>query len=164
MLLTKLIDTVNRTYITSDYLRAPDIYYYMDRVIDDINTNLQARYPVISEWDEFVEKWNEKFPDHPKDRTNYDAIPDRYLRSVVALGTALYYYNSDEEGEQIAVDYLQRYNQNMFFMVRDFHNQVPWFYQNDEGGYIDFSYNRERGPKNLNPRGVVMHGGNTRIL
>ena len=47
MLLKKLVDTVNRTYIVSDYLRAPDIYYYMDRVIDDINANLQTKYPTI---------------------------------------------------------------------------------------------------------------------
>lgn len=164
MLLKKLVDTVNRTYIVSDYLRAPDIYYYMDRVIDDINSNLQANYPTISDWDEFVEKWNEKFPNHPKDRTNYDVIPDRYLRTVVALGTALYYYNNDEEGEQIAVDYLQRYNHNMFLMIRDYHMLVPPMFQNNFGGFIDFSYNRERGPIGLHPRGVVMHGDNTRIL
>ena len=42
MEIKKLVDTINRTYISSDYLRQPDIYYYMDRVIDDINENLQS--------------------------------------------------------------------------------------------------------------------------
>ena len=164
MQLKKLVDTINRTYIASDYLRQPDIYYYMDRVIDDINSQLQACYPTFSEWEDFVEIWNENYPELPKDRTVYDVIPDKYLRSVVALGTALYFYENDEEGEQIAMDYQQRYNQQLFLMVRDYHMLVPEEFQNNEGGYIDFSYIRERGPKDLHPRGVVMRGINTRVL
>ena len=199
----KLVDTINRTYISSDYLRQPDIYYYMDRVIDDINENLQASFPTFSEWEDFVEEYNKQFipepqdptqpipeprpprPEHklgspkfphvyenqklwadtgPKDRTVYDAIPDKYLRSVVALGTALYYYEADEEGEQIAIDYQRRYEQQLFYMVRDYQMLVPPMYQNNFGGYIDFSHERELGPHNLHPRGVVMRGYNSRIL
>ena len=100
----------------------------------------------------------------PKDRTVYDAIPDKYLRSVVALGTALYFYTSDEEGEQIAIDYQARYNQQLFYMVRDYHMLVPERFQNNEGGFIDFSYIREHKPKDLHPRGVVMRGYDTRVL
>lgn len=351
MEIKKLVDTINRTYISSDYLRQPDIYYYMDRVIDDINENLQASFPTFSEWGDFVEEYNKQFnpvdvepeptpddpkdkiwvpivqrafsivlsgqPDHaifsletrvgdpvsvkfrplevrlkisfehfqdvtlntgtynynttycapvsgsgyhryfseqvlsygqilieqpdraaktvsissyiqdtalsindmiggnvtlpeipvpmppqpvpkpiprpmprpkrrhkfvppvlptvyehqklwadygPKDRTVYDAIPDKYLRSVVALGAALYYYEADEEGEQIAMDYQQRYLQQLFYMVRDYQMLVPPMYQNNFGGYIDFSHNREFGPHDLHPRGVVMRGYNSRIL
>ena len=361
MEIKKLVDTINRTYISSDYLRQPDIYYYMDRVIDDINENLQASFPTFSEWEDFVEEYNRQFnppyiesddsesvevphvtenhdwqevgrytthvtvgsintditfvtearygavtpdrrhrllelrqkilfnnnyiqitgafmyatytttycspvqitgshryypgqvlthgqliieqpdgnaktvpitstvydsymqingtyngvielpeipelievpqpglaprpprprpprprprprpvpmpPQHvyenqklwadygPKDRTIYDAIPDKYLRSVVALGTALYYYESDEEGEQIALDYQQRYQQQLFYMIRDYQMLVPPMYQNNFGGYIDFSHNREFGPHDLHPRGVVMRGYNSRIL
>ena len=198
MQLKKLVDTINRTYISSDYLRQPDIYYFMDRVIDDINERLQACYPTFSEWEDYVEEYNKQFedldstkpepiPDHPghlthpngkcgkyprpalptakpKDRTVYDVIPDKYLRSVVALGTALYFYENDEEGEQIALDYQNRYNQQLFYMVRDYHLLVPIEFQNNTGGYIDFSYEREHGPRNLHPRGVVMHGSNTRVL
>lgn len=207
MEIKKLVDTINRTYIQSDYLREPDIYYYMDRVIDDINEQLQACYPTFSEWEDYVERYNRQFepiptpapidgdcpPEqphlpgepglpnprplpprapmnphfphrHPKDRRVYDAIPDKYLRSVVALGTALYFYTADEEGEQIALDYQARYNQQLFYMVRDYHMLVPFEYQNNTGGYIDFSYERENGPYNLHPRGVVMRGTNTKIL
>lgn len=365
MEIKKLVDTINRTYISSDYLRQPDIYYYMDRVIDDINENLQASFPTFSEWEDFVEEYNKQFnheyvepenpdviiddvenydwqtvasqtytvringsnrpvtfitqakyseplkdpahrnyrslevqqiiflnglgyidvagnnvyyrntttycapaegsgshryysgqvinhgellieqpngaqksvviessnydsylqingrygntfilpiilephnppqpvpeprpprprpprprpmprrkpvpilPQHiyenqklwadfgPKDRTVYDAFPDKYLRSVVALGAALYYYEADEEGEQIAMDYQRRYEQQLFYMVRDYQMLVPPMYQNNFGGYIDFSHERELGPHNLHPRGVVMRGYNSRIL
>ena len=164
MQIKKLVDTINRTYVPSEYLRQPDVYYFMDRVIDDINEQLQACYPTFSEWESFVNVWNENFPEEPKDRTVYDVIPDRYLRSVVALGTALYFYTSDEEGEQIAIDYQARYNQQLFYMVRDYHMLVPEMFQNNEGGFIDFSYIREHGPKDLHPRGVVMRGYDTRVL
>lgn len=209
MEIKKLVDTINRTYVPSEYLRQPDVYYFMDRVIDDINERLQSCYPTFSEWDEYVEEYNKRFapqpapeppegvsppeqphlpgepglpkdrplppkvprkpipfhpPRKPKDRTVYDVIPDKYLRSVVALGAALYFYESDEEGEQIAMDYQRRYEEQLFYMVRDFHSLVPLEFQNNTGGYIDFSYERELGPWNLHPRGVVMRGYNNKVL
>ena len=192
MKLKTLVDTINRTYIQSDYIRQPEIYYYMDRVIDDINERLQTCFPTFSEWPEYCRRYNAQFglpqpqdlPDHPqppepvvpdgdcppdqphlpgdpglppgrplpphnpypspyipfphpgpyypyphpfrpyypwpypgprplrpKDDTIYDVIPDKYLRSVVALGAALYFYTADEEGEQIAMDYQRRYEE-----------------------------------------------------
>ena len=203
MEIKKIIDYINRGYIASEYLRAPDIYYYMDLVIDDINERLQAKFPNFSEWSEFVESWNkwvESMPDAPevpqpghihphkygvsspfpltpsapdmyiekgrllKDNTKYDAFPDKYLRTVVALGVAVKFYTRDEEGEQIALDYQNRYEAALFKMVRDYHNQVPPIFQENSGGFIDFSYNREEGPRNLIPRGVVLRGDDTGIL
>ena len=99
-----------------------------------------------------------------RDNTKYDAFPDKYLRDVVALGVAVKFYTRDEEGEQIALDYQNRYELALFKMVRDYHNQVPWYFQNNEGGFIDFSYNREELPWDLVPRGVVLRGEDTRIL
>ncbi len=72
--------------------------------------------------------------------------------------------DSDEEGEQVALDYQNRYLDELFKMTRDYHSQVPWYFQDNEGGFIDFSYERERCPIDLHPRGVVMNGINTRIL
>ena len=203
MEIKKIIDYINRGYIASEYLRAPDIYYYMDLVIDDINERLQAKFPNFSEWSEFVESWNkwvESMPDAPevpqpghihphkyggsspfpltpstpdmyiekgrllKDNTKYDAFPDKYLRTVVALGVAVKFYTRDEEGEQIALDYQNRYEAALFKMVRDYHNQVPPIFQENSGGFIDFSYNREEGPRNLIPRGVVLRGDDTGVL
>lgn len=182
MEIKKIVDFINRGYIASEYLREPDVYYYMDLVIDDINERLQAKYPTFSEWKDFVDKWNnwvansgikpEEVPVGPmspaplflRDNTKYDAFPDKYLRDVVALGVAVKFYTRDEEGEQVAMDYQNRYEMALFKMVRDYHNQVPWFFQENTGGYIDFSYNREAGPWDLHPRGVVLRGDDTRIL
>ena len=166
MEINKIIDYVNRSFIASDRLRAPDIYYYMDLVIDDINERLQATYPNFTEWNDFVNKWNENVtdPNFVKVNTVYDVIPDKYIRSVIALGTAVKFYTRDEEGEQVALDYQNRYEAALFKMVRDYHNQVPLMFQNNEGGFIDFSYNREEGPCDLVPRGVVLRGNDTRIL
>lgn len=188
MEIKQIVNYINRSFIASDYLREPDVYYYMDLVIDDINERLQAKFPTFSEWGEFVAAWNarvsgpnpipgEGMPEIPegapepyvnprllKDNTKYDAFPDKYLRSVVALGTAVKFYTRDEEGEQIAMDYQNRYEMALFKMVRDYHNQVPWYFQERTGGYIDFAYNREQGPWDLKPRGVVLDGYDTRIL
>lgn len=174
MEIKKIVDYVNRGYIASDYLREPDIYYYMDMVIDDINDRLQSTFPTFTEWKSFVDNWNKYVEENKttpvptdlflRDATKYDAFPDKYLRSVVALGVAVKYYTRDEEGEQVALDYQNRYLDELFKMTRDYHNQVPWYFQDNEGGFIDFSYNRETYPRDLHPRGVVMRGFNTRIL
>lgn len=212
MEIKKLVDYVNRSFIASDYLRAPDIYYYMDLVIDDINERLQAKFPTFTDWIDFVANWNaivqgpnptpdgeipEDLPEWPElprphrhreipvvDKTPrpyrryhepaipmqlrrndvYDAFPDKYLRSVVALGVAVKFYTRDEEGEQIALDYQNRYERALFNMTRDYHNQVPWYFQENTGGFIDFSCIREELPFDLHPRGVVMHGVNSRNI
>lgn len=49
-------------------------------------------------------------------------------------------------------------------MVRDYHNQVPWYFQDNTGGFVDFTCIEEAGPWDLVPRGVVMRGKDTRIL
>ena len=49
MEIKKIVDYINRGYIASDYLREPDVYYFMDMVIDDINERLQANFPTFSE-------------------------------------------------------------------------------------------------------------------
>lgn len=215
MEIKKIIDYINRGYIASDYLRAPDVFYYMDMVIDDINERLQAKFPTFTDWGRFVASWNawvggpgqpapteqndNTVPQPPaqhhvhpgpnphipaawyplpcfgrpcpmnapwllRDNTKYDAFPDEYLRTVVALGVAVKFYTRDEEGEQIALDYQNRYEAALFKMVRDYHNQVPWYFQDNTGGFVDFTCIEEMGPWDLVPRGVVMRGKDTRIL
>ncbi len=164
MLIKNLIDRINGAYITSDYLVQPEIFYYMDKVVDDINDALNANFPVFSDWAAYVAAWNIANPTTPKLNTVYDAIPDKYLRTVVALGTALYFFSNDEEGEQAAMTYSMNYRQALFNMIRDYHALVPAIYQNNEGGYIEFAYNSEINNDDLNPRGVVLDGANTRIL
>ena len=170
MEIRKIVDVINRGYIASDYLRYPDCAYFMDMVIDDINEALNARYPTLTEWDEFVDDWNAKVDEYgldasyKRDKSAYDAFPDRYIRSVLGVGTAVKFYGRDEEGEQVALDYQNRYQQALFMMVRDYHELVPRYFTNEFGGFIDISCIREAGPHGLHPRGVVMNGSNSRIL
>ena len=58
MEIKKIVDYINRSYIASDYLRIPDVYYFMDLVIDDINERLQSNFPTFTDWQEFVAGWN----------------------------------------------------------------------------------------------------------
>lgn len=166
MLIKEIIDTVNRGYVASDYLREPDIFYFMDAVIDDINDHLNSCYPTFSEWYNFVQAWNDN-PDNAnnlKDATRYDVIPNRYLRKVVPLGTALKFYERDEEGNVVAERYIQKYMDALFLMQRDYHHLVPKEFQDNEGGFVDLSYNRELDPIDLVPRGVVLDGKDTRDI
>lgn len=206
MKIQKIIDVINRGFVASDYLRDPDVLYYMDMVIDDINDRLNAKFPTFTDWPDFVHHWNDLVlsspamckhrPDpkhvHPntnhymepqkvipipqpteperrymyplRDETVYDAFPDKYLRSVVALGVAVKFYSRDEEGEAVALDYQNRYEQALFKMTRDYHNQVPPYFQDNHGGFIDFTHVWEEGPCDLIPRGMVLDGDDTRIL
>lgn len=187
MEIRKIVDYVNRAFIASDYLRAPDIYYYMDLVIDDINERLQTNYPNFTNWVDFVHEWAAYMDADKDDKTEYeylpkalvysgvkptkvkstdkyDVFPDEYIRTVLALGTAVKYYTRDEEGEAIAADYQNRYEMALFKMQRDYINQVPWYFQDHTGGYIDFTYVWEGPPRNLHPRGMVIHGYNGKNL
>ena len=77
MEIKKLVDYVNRSYIASDILRAPDIYYYMDLVIDDINDRLQSNFPTFSDWGNFVIAWNNWVSG--KDPVPDEGLPEDYL-------------------------------------------------------------------------------------
>ena len=136
MLISTLIDRCNRGFIASDYLRAPDIYVYMDKVIDDINSRLQATFPLMSDWVDYVTKYNQLNPDTPLDQSRYTAIPDRYLNSVVRVGVARFFYMKDEEGESVASDYFREYEGAIFAMIRDYISEVPEEFQNNTGGFV----------------------------
>lgn len=163
MKINTLVDHINRGNIASDYIRIPEIYYYMDKVIDDINDRLQAKYPSFTEYESFVNQWNEQYPDNPLDRTDYSVIPDRWLRKILPVGVARYYYMKDEEGEVAASDYFRTYENNLFLLVRDFHSQVPEIFQNNDGGFVRTLYEHENVP-GLNPRGLVFSDNDDFIL
>lgn len=92
---------------------------YLDSVIDDINTELQATYPAFSEFN------IKNFPKYP----NYNFFPDKYIRSVVIPGAAYKFYTTDEEGASVAPQYMYDYKQNMFLMKRDYSSQIPQMFQ-----------------------------------
>lgn len=105
---------------------------YMDRVIDDINAQLNATFPTFTDYKEA----NAGTPDSELD---YRAIPDKYIRTVVIPGTAFKYYTTDEEGGYSAPKYEEDYNNGLFYMLRDYSFSIPAEYRADDQGYVETS-------------------------
>lgn len=97
---------------------------YLDSVIDEINRHLNSKFPAFSEL--------------PKGTLEYDCFPDRYIRSVVVFGAAYYHYQTDEEGIDSAQAYAIKYQENLFYMLRDYAMLVPEKYQDDcaQGSFV----------------------------
>lgn len=150
MIILNLRNYINRNYITSEHLHPTDMLGYMDSVIDDINEDLQAKFPTFSEWAAYCDIHNIANPDNTLDPNNYSVIPDVYLRKVVAPGAALKFYSNDEEGEQVASKYYIDYEKARSFMIRDYINLVPLEFQNNEGGYVEMV-------NNLEPKGAEIY-------
>lgn len=91
------------------------IVNFLDRTIDDINSQLNSTFPAFSEI--------------PEGKAEYDYFPDRYIRSVVCVGAAWYYFTTDEEGISTAPQYQYDYDRGLFIMLRDYFNDVPVEYQ-----------------------------------
>ena len=94
-----------------------ELKLHLDQVVDDINAQLNAKFPAFSELD--------------ANATEYTLIPDRYIRSVILTGAAWYYYVTDEEGEMASAQYTFTYERNLFMMIRDYINLVPLEYRAD---------------------------------
>ena len=112
-----LVDIVNRvnTLLAGERHSLFELTPFLDNVIDDINAQLNSTFPAFSEISQ--------------GKAEYDYFPDRYIRSVVCVGAAWYYYTTDEEGISSAPQYLQDYDRGLFNMLRDYFNLVPEEYQ-----------------------------------
>jgi len=110
----------------------------MDSVIDDINAQLNSKFPTFS--DVIVEEG--------VNNPDYQAIPDKYLRSVVVVGAAVKYYEADEEGNPSATSFVQDYRQQLFYMLRDFSFSIPYEYRAVTQGFINIS-NEDMGTPGL---------------
>lgn len=116
-------------HLADEIVSEGEMLSYMDRVIDDINTRLNAAFPTFTEFREAnLETTN--------DALDYTAIPDKYLRSVVVPGTAFKYYTTDEEGGFGAPKYEEDYNSGLFYMLRDYSMSIPEEYRADSQGYV----------------------------
>ena len=120
MTLQEIVNRVNKLLAGERHSFA-QLVDYLDRTIDDINSQLNSTFPVFSEL--------------PDGKAEYDYFPDRYIRSVVTVGAAWYYFSTDEEGNQTAPQYMYDYERGMFTMSRDYHNLVPLEYQ--QGVHLD---------------------------
>lgn len=118
-------DLVNAR-LAGEQLTYSTLQPYLDAVVDDINAKLHANFAVFSQVslrDIDVE---------------YAEFPDKYIRTVVAIGAAAKWYVDDEEGIEAATALMQQYNNNLFIMMRDYGPLVPVDKQADKKtGYLD---------------------------
>lgn len=117
-------------HLADELVSESEMLDYMDRVVDDINTRLNATFPTFTEFKELNKDIDPILLD-------YTPIPDKYIRSVVIPGAAFKYYTTDEEGNYAAPKYAEEYELGLFYMVRDFSFSIPAEYQADEQGYVD---------------------------
>jgi hypothetical protein len=123
---------LTNTYLTGEQLVYQKLLPFYDAVIDDINNRLNSTYPSFSSMNYAT-----------LDDAVYDFFPDRYIRSVVALGAAHKFYTMDEEGVIYDEEYSRSYEEALFYMTRDYIDQVPEMFQSDSSGSVpikDFPY------------------------
>ena len=120
MHIANLVNLINHK-LADELLSQTQLLMHMDSVIDDINTKLNTVFPTFSE---VIAKEGVSNPD-------YQAIPDKYLRSVVVVGSASKYYEVDEEGNASAQVFAQEYQQQLFYMLRDYSLAIPAEYRSD---------------------------------
>lgn len=117
-------------HLADELVSETEMLSYMDRVVDDINAQLNTNFPVFTEY-------KEANADVPNEMLDYTAFPDKYIRMVVIPGTAFKYYTTDEEGSYAAPKYEEDYRQGLFYMLRDYSFSVPAEYRTDTQGYVD---------------------------
>lgn len=134
MLLENIKQIVN-TLLAGERHTYNELIVYLDKTIDDINSQLNSTFPAFSEL--------------PKGKAEYDYFPDRYIRSVVCVGAAWYYFTTDEEGISTAPQYLQDYDRGLFIMLRDYFNYVPEEYQQDSLTALVMDHDLRQGERGI---------------
>ena len=123
----KDIVKLTNTYLAGEQLVYHKLVPFYDAVIDDINSRLNSTYPSFSSLE---------FRQLDSDEAVYDFFPDRYIRTVVALGAAHKFYTMDEEGTVYDEEFSRKYEESLFYMTRDYIDQVPEIFQSDSPGSV----------------------------
>ena len=125
----KVIDIVklSNKYLAGEQLTYAKLLPFLDEVIDDINSALNATYPSFTSLG---------IDSNPTSTDCYDVFPDNYIRSVVCIGAASKFYTMDEEGLTLAEGYEMKYRENLFYMTRDYLEHVPVYYRSDSAGGV----------------------------
>ena len=144
MLIDTIVANVNRK-LADEMLTVSQLIEFMDEAINDINTNLCSTFPTISEFESNKANYS-AYPD-------YNFFPNKYIQSVLIVGTAYKFYINDEEGMPTANQYGKDYQQNMYYMVRDYSDRVPAEYQEDYRGMLFNQHECPGFPKDNNMRG-----------
>jgi hypothetical protein len=114
MKIVDIVRGVNRL-LAGELLSPNELLPHLDSVIDDINRDLNTTFPAFSE--------------QALTAAEYTAFPDIYIRRVVLPGAAHYFYMMDEEGAAGSPEYRNKYELEKFYMLRDYHSQVPTQYR-----------------------------------
>ena len=118
---------LTNTYLAGEQLVYQKLLPFYDAVIDDINSRLNSTFPSFTDLD---------ITQLDADDAVYEFFPDRYVRSVVALGAAHKFYMMDEEGVSYDEAYTSKYEEALFYMTRDYIDQVPEIFQSDSKGSV----------------------------
>lgn len=134
-----LVQNIN-SQLSGEMLNIGELTVFIDKAIDDINTRLNTKFPVLSDVIQARQ-------------TDYTVIPDKYIRTVVIPGAVFKYYTTDEEGAAVAPKYEEEYLKGLFYMERDYLNLIPEEYQDDDTqGWVK-DPNFKRNPYNSRERG-----------
>lgn len=142
MLISKIRDGINQA-LAGEMLSMRELIPHLDFVIDEINDNMNTTFPAFSELDLSTV-------------TEYDMIPDKYIRTVLIPGAAWHYYVYDEEGIPTANQYSTMYETAKFKMLRDFSMNVPEEYLASSTGYVQ----SDASNINFGDRGMNVDGSN----
>ena len=118
MLISKLIQSIN-TQLDGELLGIHELCDIIDKAIDDINTRLNTQFPVLSDL----------MTTPVTSVSEYTAIPDKYIRTVVIPGAVFKFYINDEEGAAVAPKHEEEYLKGLFYMERDYIANIPEEYQ-----------------------------------
>lgn len=121
MLISTLVQNIN-SQLAGELLSIGELAVFVDKSIDEVNTRLNTKFPVLTDVITAAqESGSNKF--------EYNAIPDKYIRTVIIPGAAFKYYTTDEEGAAVAPKYEEEFLKGLFYMERDYLNLVPEEYQ-----------------------------------
>jgi hypothetical protein len=113
-----IVKRVNQL-LAGETLSYSELVPHLDTTMDLINTELSAKFPVFSELTDVTPE------------TDFTLLPDKYIRSVLCLGTAINFYITDEEGSTGPQAYAMLFEQALYNMKRDWLQFVPEEYVDD---------------------------------
>lgn len=123
MKIMQLVQSIN-TQLAGELLSVGELRDFIDKAIDDINTRLNTKFPVLTDV-----MFTKDADGNLVQGTEYNAIPDKYIRTVVIPGAVFKYYTTDEEGAAVAPKYEEEFLKGLFYMERDYLSQIPEEYQ-----------------------------------
>lgn len=121
MKIATLVQNIN-SQLAGELLSIGELTVFVDKAIDDINTRLNTKFPVLSDVIIAAQQAGST-------QFEYNAIPDKYIRTAVVPGAVFKYYTTDEEGAAVAPKYEEEFLKGLFYMERDYLNLIPEEYQ-----------------------------------